>query len=422
MKKAQRPNSIHTIVLIVQLLITTFLFGQDKWHMKIPPEIDSIFVKASEEFNVPVDILRAIGHIESIGTFSQRDGKPSYDSSYDDSSYDFLYGIMGLRRRNDRSSTLLEASELLKVPASKCISNPIYNIRGAAAILNKYFLLEFNDVNKSDRNDIHSWVIPIEKYRFFPYNNRTIKYYLHEIYKSLEEAGYEVDYDNIGLMDAHENKLKRKEMLDLRKKRREKPIIDLEKKVTKLINKLNDKRLDNYNEFESVRAEMAFLLAQTLSPRAVEPLINTLLNDNFADVRSASATALSCIGDIRAITPLKKALIKDESTMVRLKTSLALIKLGEGNNRNVISCLTKIAKGKDIENWDLRGTGVHRIKKQEGENVFIEISKQIEDNWRKESITGLGKINTTESKTVLKSLLNDEKDFIRNKARKELEK
>lgn len=82
-----------------------------------------IFEQAAKEFNVPSSLLRALGWAESH--WSMRDGQPSIDQAY---------GIMGLRSREDFDA-LGQAAQLIGLSPEHLKSDPVANIRGAAALL-----------------------------------------------------------------------------------------------------------------------------------------------------------------------------------------------------------------------------------------------------------------------------------------------
>ena len=63
-------------------------------------------------------------------------------------------------------------------------------------------------------------------------------------------------------------------------------------------------------------------------PRAVEPLIDALQDDAFANVRGRAAEALGEIGDPRSVEPLIAAL-NDEDWLVRGRAARALGKIGD---------------------------------------------------------------------------------------------
>lgn len=86
------------------------------------------FTKAAREFQVPVELLKAICYME--GRLSNNDGRPSVDNGY---------GCMHLIQ-NSRGDLLNEAANTLKVSVAQLKQDLPTNIRGGAALLRAYAL------------------------------------------------------------------------------------------------------------------------------------------------------------------------------------------------------------------------------------------------------------------------------------------
>ncbi len=111
------------------------------------------FEKAAAEFNVPVDVLKGISFAETrwshltwaVGdTASACNGMPR------------PYGIMSLWDNNHFGHSLRQAAELLGKSPDELKNDPFENIRGAAALLRKFY----NELPKPggiDLSDIASW-------------------------------------------------------------------------------------------------------------------------------------------------------------------------------------------------------------------------------------------------------------------------
>jgi len=82
------------------------------------------FAEAAQEFGVPVEILKAIGHVESNWTQIG----PSIDRGW---------GVMHLVQ-NNYANTLGKAAALLRIKPQVLQNNPRQNIRGAAALIAYY--------------------------------------------------------------------------------------------------------------------------------------------------------------------------------------------------------------------------------------------------------------------------------------------
>ncbi|GBC91931.1 Phycocyanobilin lyase subunit alpha [bacterium HR15] len=84
------------------------------------------------------------------------------------------------------------------------------------------------------------------------------------------------------------------------------------------------------DESPPVRRAAAHALGKLGDPRAVEPLSKAALNnDKHPDVRVAAVEALGKLGDRRAVEPLSKALINDANRSVRAAAAEALGRLGD---------------------------------------------------------------------------------------------
>lgn len=88
--------------------------------------VQKTFDDAASEFGVPADLLKAVAYVETHG--EQRSGKASIDGGY---------GVMNLRE-SSMSGTLDEAAKLLGVSPELLKSDPVLNVRGAAALLKAY--------------------------------------------------------------------------------------------------------------------------------------------------------------------------------------------------------------------------------------------------------------------------------------------
>ena len=86
--------------------------------------IEHYFQDAAKEFNVPVELLKVIGYVES--NWTQRGP-----------TIDLRWGIMGLGE-NNYCHTLKDAADLIKLPVQTLRDNAKQNIRGAAALISSY--------------------------------------------------------------------------------------------------------------------------------------------------------------------------------------------------------------------------------------------------------------------------------------------
>ena len=105
--------------------------------------------------------------------------------------------------------------------------------------------------------------------------------------------------------------------------------------------------------------------------RAVEPLIETLKNEEYSEVQQSAAEALGKIGDARAVEPLMNVL---KNPLVQLRSSEALRKIGEKDyaaferiteRADILQDIDKAQLKKLLENWKMEHL------KREGSEAFI---------------------------------------------------
>ncbi len=109
--------------------------------------VERYFNEAAVEFSVPLQIVKAIGQVENNWTQTG----PSIDRGW---------GIMHLVQ-NDYCNTLNEAAQLLHVSETDLKEDAQLNIRGAAALLRKYF---DEDITLLDENLVEDWYNAVKKF------------------------------------------------------------------------------------------------------------------------------------------------------------------------------------------------------------------------------------------------------------------
>lgn len=128
--KALLNDDLHHIVDFVSSKTDSSIYTKhdhNLWHFYLEKEhpsiktIENYIVQASEEFLVPVEILKVIAQVETNWTQIG----PSIDRGW---------GIMHLVK-NNYANTLLEAAELLNLQPQILKDDPLQNIRGLAALL-----------------------------------------------------------------------------------------------------------------------------------------------------------------------------------------------------------------------------------------------------------------------------------------------
>ncbi len=123
--------------------------------------IKGYFDEAAHIYNVPVELLMAIGQKENNWT----QFGPSIDRGW---------GVMHLVK-NGYSTTLSEAAELIALPEDSLIENPRYNILGAAALLSSYY------TEVSSRDSLINWFDACKKFTGLSFenlqHNQTLEYF-----------------------------------------------------------------------------------------------------------------------------------------------------------------------------------------------------------------------------------------------------
>lgn len=128
------------------------------------------FARAGAEFDVPRDLLVAIGYGES--RLDSHGGRPSHANGY---------GMMHLVS-NPRSHTLERAAELTGETPTALRHNTAANIRGAAAVLRSY--ADRLGLDADDRDDAGAWYPVVAEYSGSR-DERTARLYADSVYDFL---------------------------------------------------------------------------------------------------------------------------------------------------------------------------------------------------------------------------------------------
>ncbi|MFJ3582815.1 peptidoglycan-binding protein [Streptomyces sp. NPDC090127] len=132
--------------------------------------VDRSFTRAGVEFDVPRDLLVAIGYGES--RLDSHGGQPSHANGY---------GMMHLVS-NPRSRTLERAAELTGETPDALRRSTAANIRGAAAVLRSY--ADRLGLGADDRDDASAWYPAVAEYSGSP-DERTARLYADSVYDFL---------------------------------------------------------------------------------------------------------------------------------------------------------------------------------------------------------------------------------------------
>lgn len=134
------------------------------------PTLDAIFEDAAAEFDVPVELLKSIGWVETgwqmIEGEEEFPGQPR------------AFGVMGLR-----GEQLEEGALEAGVTVEEAMADPEANIRAAAALLSLY-----GDELEIDRDNLGSWARPTALFSGIDNDNAQAFYIHNEVYKTLREG------------------------------------------------------------------------------------------------------------------------------------------------------------------------------------------------------------------------------------------
>lgn len=138
-----------------------------------PASMDRAFTQASQEYDVPRDLLVAVGYGETH--LDGHDGRPSHAGGY---------GVMHLVSNPERH-TLEKAAALTGETRAGLIHDATANIRGGAAVLRAYADAEALD--RSERGRLGAWYPAVARYAGAE-NDRTARLYADTVYRFLQDG------------------------------------------------------------------------------------------------------------------------------------------------------------------------------------------------------------------------------------------
>jgi HEAT repeat protein len=167
-------------------------------------------------------------------------------------------------------------------------------------------------------------------------------------------------------------------------------------------------------EFSDLRYKSAWVLGKIKSPRAVEPLCRTLLNDADHVVREWSAAALENCGDVRAVPFLVLAMKRDSSKDVRLRAAVALRKLGAAN------AFRELLNSPEPETRGMAVTGLAKLACREAMREVALLVEDEDGEVRRRAAAYLGEFDVQETIDLLARALKDSEPTVRAEALKSL--
>lgn len=135
-----------------------------------PTELDPLFARASQEYRVPAEILKAIGYVETRWRMVQGQeefpGRPP------------AFGVMALR-----GPQLTRGAQLARLAEADVRRDPLSNIRAAAALLSSYA-----DEAGTDRGDLGAWAPVVARYSGITSEQAQAEYVHNDVYAVMREG------------------------------------------------------------------------------------------------------------------------------------------------------------------------------------------------------------------------------------------
>ncbi|SCF34897.1 N-acetylmuramoyl-L-alanine amidase, partial [Micromonospora chaiyaphumensis] len=135
--------------------------------------LDSAFLRAAGEFDVPRDVLVAVGYGET--RLDAHEGKPSQANGY---------GVMHLVS-NPTQHSLERAAELTGEPVARLKTITPANIRGGAAVLREF--ADAEGLTAADRSRVAAWYPVVAKYGA-AVDDATARLYADQVYDLLQHG------------------------------------------------------------------------------------------------------------------------------------------------------------------------------------------------------------------------------------------
>ncbi|MFC9691594.1 N-acetylmuramoyl-L-alanine amidase [Kribbella sp. NPDC056951] len=147
-----------------------------------PVDISTAFTNASTKYDVPREVLVAVGYAESH--LDGHDGKPSQANGY---------GVMHLVS-NNKNPTMSEATRLTGLPVEQLAKDTPSNILGAAAVLDSY--ADASGLQGDARKDARRWYEVVAKYSHSA-DAPTARLYTDEVFRIIGVAPQRGQYAKV---------------------------------------------------------------------------------------------------------------------------------------------------------------------------------------------------------------------------------
>ncbi len=177
------------ILLTLFLIFVSYLRvdAQQKMHEEERELYNAYFDQAGSEFDVPADILRGLSFAETRWTHMRWE---KFDTNAACSGMPRVYGVMGLWDNEYFGYSLRHAAERIGRTPEELKESPLQNIRGAAALLKKYYD-ELPLPEGIEAGSLESWHNAIARFSGIP-QNELAQQRSWEIY-SILSTGYARD-------------------------------------------------------------------------------------------------------------------------------------------------------------------------------------------------------------------------------------
>lgn len=180
-------KNIFTLILFFSLPLVGQVQVNTALHEEDRELYDKYFDQAGTEFGVPADILRGISFSETRWTHMKWNDDDKFSAC---NGMPRVYGVMGLWDNDYFGHSLIESAKLIGRTPQELKESPLQNIRGAAALMKKYYS-ELRKPPGIDENSLESWQNAIAKFSGIPQeelsNQRGVEVY------SILSTGYSRD-------------------------------------------------------------------------------------------------------------------------------------------------------------------------------------------------------------------------------------
>jgi N-acetyl-anhydromuramyl-L-alanine amidase AmpD len=140
-------------------------------------QLDAVFARAATEFGVPADLLKSISYVET--RWQMVVGESEFPGQQP------AFGLMALR-----GERLEEGARLARVTAQQARTEPLANVRAAAALLSKWA-----GETKIDRGSLGAWAPAVARFSGIPDPDAQSRYVHDDVYTVLNRGVVAKDVD-----------------------------------------------------------------------------------------------------------------------------------------------------------------------------------------------------------------------------------